>query len=626
MPKGYDLTMGRRYFRPRAVLLWLLPVWALLATAACDRGTSSDVEPYFFDLLVDQAWVGGPSEPEELPTTYCLDATRKGIELNPGRSVLTDLGQVGFGGSREFKLVIEACSAAHHQTSSVEISWSEDAQGPPIDHQILEIPALRSARQEISLPAQGSYLRIAVPPSSSSSVNLQEVAIDGWKSQSVSAESSARSERAKQHVRSGERPVQILFISVDTLREDGIAALGGVAETPNLDALVAESQTWSPHYSAATWTQPSHATLLTGQYPPLHGVQNPRDMIHPGVTTLAERMRAGGLLTAARVYDCVWLDPKFGFDRGFDDYGVRPYGVGKMVREVSNWMVDHRDQPFFFFFHNFEPHSDFSQLPYEAPGITKFDVQERYGFESFGCREGLCSSGLLQKLETGEMEPLEGELEVLDELYRQGIGYTDLQLGKLFARLKALGMWDRMMIVLTSDHGEAFEAAGRVMHGGTWEEVLRVPLVIKWPAGESAGERRNLPTSSIDLAPTLLSAAGFEADGLPGVDLRIKRRATPIFAGTVERVVLSEGWKGVFRPQSPIRLFHLEEDPKELNNLAESHPLDRERLHDLLRRWTESLKPRLEARNRRASFKSSGEDLTQEEIQRLKSLGYLSDE
>ena len=611
--------------RRRLLLPSLLAVICLWVGPACDHAPPPSDEPYFYDLLADQAWVNGPAEPEELPTTYCLDATRKGIELKPGRSVLADLNAADTGGSRDLTLVVEACSATHHKPSTLELTWSHQEEGGIIEQRTLEIPAFRSARHEIQLVApgtstQGPFLRLAVAPASASPVYLQEASVDGWRE---------RTENLTPR-RGAEDPVQILFISVDTLREDGIAALAGgqgvEVETPNLDALVAESQTWSPHYSAASWTQPSHATLLTGQYLPVHGVQNPRDVIHPGITTLAERMRAGGLLTAARVYDCVWLDPKFGFDRGFDDYAVRPYSIGKMAREVANWMADHRDQPFFFFFHNFEPHSDFSQLPYESPGLTKFDVEEQYGFENFGCREGLCSSGLLQKLETGEMEPLEGELEVMDDLYRKGIGYTDRRLGELFDRLKVLGMWDRLMIVLTSDHGEAFEAAGRVMHGGVWEEVLRVPLVIKWPGGELAGERRDLPTSSIDLAPTLLAHAGLGTDGLPGLDLRVKRRATPIFAGTVERVVLAEGWKGVFRPQSPIRLFHLEEDPKEQENLAESHPQERERLHDLLRRWSESLKPRIEARDRRASSAAGGEELTHEEIQRLKSLGYLSDE
>ncbi len=601
----------------------------LWGVSACDRAPSSNDEPYYYDVLADQAWVGGPAEPAELATTYCLDATRRGVELKPGRSVLADLNDAEVDGSRQLKLVIEACSATHHKASTLELTWSHQEEDGIIEQRTLDIPAFGSARHEIQLAASetsgpGPFLRLAASPSSSSPIYLQEVAVDGWRERPAVSEVK----------RDAEEPTQILFISVDTLREDGIAALskgldagqGPGATTPNLDALVAESQIWSPHYSAASWTQPSHATLLTGQYPPVHGVQNPRDVIHPGVTTLAERMRDGGLLTAARVYDCVWLDPKFGFDRGFDDYGVRPYGIGKMAREVANWMADHRDQPFFFFFHNFEPHSDFSQLPYESPGLTKFDVEEQYGFENFGCREGLCSSGLLQKMETGEMEPLEGELEVMDDLYRRGIGYTDRRLGELFERLKALGMWDRLLIVLTSDHGEAFEAAGRVMHGGVWEEVLRVPLVIKWPGGELAGERRDLPTSSIDLAPTLLAHAGLEVGGLPGLDLRVKRRATPIFAGTVERVVLSEGWKGVFRPQSPIRIYDLDKDPKELSNLAESHPRERDELHDLLRRWSESLKASLTARDRRAAAAAGGEELTQEEIQRLKSLGYLSDE
>ena len=601
---GYDPAM--EFSRQCLILLLLVGVMG------CHQERGSEEVPYFYDLIAD--WDGPEGGVGEPVVTTCLDSTRKGLQLKPGAHFLRDLQQATGGGAQGVELEIEACSVLHDVGTKLELRWTAGLGGESVAKQSLALPAKGTARATLPLPAGGTCLEIRVPKSSQTSVFMQEASIKGTMRPSLMTQ--------KQPSEKAPKPAQILFISVDTLREDAIESLGsGGSGTPRLDALVAESQVWSPHYAAATWTQPSHATLLTGLPTSLHGVEKPGDIIHSGVITLAERMSSAGLLTAARVHDCVWLDPKFGFKRGFDDFKARSFGLSKMVREVANWMSDHQDEPFFFFFHNYEPHSDFSFLPYEAPGVTKLDVEQSSGLANFGCREGVCASALLQKIERGEIEPLAGELEAMSSLYHQGVSYTDEQLGVLFEHLKALGMWDRLMIVLTSDHGESFEAAGRAMHGGPWEEILRVPLIIKWPQGEFAGERRDMATSSADLAPTFLAAVGVDARDLPGTDLRIKRRATPIFAGTLEKVVVNEGWKGVFRSGKPARLYDLDQDPGELNNLAETNPEERERLSTLLEDWKGSLKPQIEARDRRAQAASIS--LTPEETQRLKSLGYL---
>jgi len=92
-----------------------------------------------------------------------------------------------------------------------------------------------------------------------------------------------------------EPPKQVLLISIDTLRYDAIGAYGGAEATPNLDRLVAESESFSRHYAAASWTKPSHASLLTGFYPDTHRAITLEQAMDPAIPTLAERLREAGL-------------------------------------------------------------------------------------------------------------------------------------------------------------------------------------------------------------------------------------------------------------------------------------------------------------------------------------------
>ncbi len=417
-----------------------------------------------------------------------------------------------------------------------------------------------------------------------------------------------------------EPPAQIILISVDTLREDAIAALGGKGKTPALDRLVEESEVFAPHYASAAWTKPSHASLLTGHYSEVHGAGiNPETQIREGLVSLADRFREGGFLTAGLVYDCVWLDPEFGFARGFDVYSVLKGRAPRISREAGNWMARHRDQPFFFFVHTFEVHSDFHALPYESPGVNRATVEDRFGVSNYGCREGTCASSLLALLKEGKTEPLEQEEEILRFLYGESVSYLDSELGRLFERRRDLGMWEGLTVVLTSDHGEQFFEHGGVEHGSYWEEVLRVPLVIKWPEGRLAGTRREIPSSSVDIAPTLLAAHGLAIDELPGTVLADRRRDEPIFAGDLWRMMRLGDSKAIYDFEEKRRfLFDLEADPMELEDLSEERREELDRLSGIFGRHQESLKRWIEA-----GELSQSREISEEDKKRLKSLGYL---
>jgi hypothetical protein len=420
----------------------------------------------------------------------------------------------------------------------------------------------------------------------------------------------------------GQRPPrQILLISVDTLREDAIGALGGPWPTPALDRFAASAEVWSPHYAAAAWTKPSHGSLLTGESPLAHGANLFDAPLGPGVVTLAERFGRAGFRTAGLVFDCLWLDPRFGFDRGFAEYRSTHWTLGQAGRQLVNWIAAHRGEPFFFFLHTFEPHSDFGRLPYEAPGVRPRGVEERFGARGYGCREGRCASGLLKALDDGTLAPLPQEQEILRFLYGEGVRHTDAQLGVLFADLEELGLFDDLMIVVTSDHGELLLEHGRTLHGSYWDEVLRVPLLVKWPDGQYAG-RREIVTGALDVAPTLLAAAGLPHDGLRGSDLRRveKRRAVIHWNGW--GVVAQGPFKAVVWPQSDLRLlFDLESDPREQRDLAGEQPELMAGAERLLARWIAEEGVRRRDLHRRAEVDAPR--LTPEEEERLRALGYV---
>ncbi len=414
--------------------------------------------------------------------------------------------------------------------------------------------------------------------------------------------------------------LQVLLVSLDTLRADAIGSA-----TPALEAFARRAQVWSPHYAAASWTKPSHASLLTGLPPEVHGARLEEDAISPSVETLAERFRRAGFATQGLVHDCLWLDRRWGFDRGFEGYRVVHWREDQAVRATADWIAVHRDRPFFYFLHLYTAHSDTRRLPYESDGMHPAKVKELFGVPGYGCRQGFCASDLLLHIDSGDVALLPREPEILHYLYRAGVSELDSALGHLFRDLEEEGVFDRLLIVVTADHGESFEEHGALLHSASnvYREILEVPLIVKWPGGQHAGEVRATPTSSLDLAPTLLAAAGLAAPGLPGSILGERDPAAPIVSGTTYESIVAGGLQAIFPPaDGAVRIFDLARDPREQEDLAGSRP-------DLVARLRRELRLRLEADKallaalERSPGQTPSPSLTPEERRRLEALGYV---
>lgn len=383
----------------------------------------------------------------------------------------------------------------------------------------------------------------------------------------------------------------VILISIDTLRADHVGAYGyDLPTTPNLDALARDGSLFLDMTSASAYTLPSHATMLSGQQPSVHGVKRSGSVLsHARTRMLAEIFGRAGYRTRAFTAGG-YVSPLFGFDRGFDEYSHidpvrspdsekyrafvsrRPDLVTLEIfgeyapQRVRDWVRENEAQPFFLFLHTYTVHD------YDMPDeyLAMFD-------------EGCTSSLEDHRPFVGEDradELTSVDLAHIIHLYDAALRYVDHELGELFVTLDDEGLSDRTIIAVTSDHGEEFQEHGIFGHGHTlYQEMVHVPFILKVPG--RAPEVVERPAMLADVAPTLLSAAGVEFDPryMQGIDMTSaeRQRARPIWAEVDEfahkyALKTSGGWKLIHGPEkgglrfdNPERweLYDLPEDPAE---------------------------------------------------------------
>jgi arylsulfatase A-like enzyme len=556
--------------------------------------------PYTQDLLLgDTLTIAGQTVAAS--EVHCPDTTHLGLALSAGTTL-------------ETPLVVRRSSSLH-----LEVCSPESGEGYELNLEVVgqDGAVVKSVLPLVFNPAGSFTASVDLSPLTLGGARLTlaadtELLLKDFYTQSQMALVEAKV-----------KPRQVLLISIDTLREDAVLDSLSEYAVPHLQELISHSQTFSPHYAAASWTLPSQASILTGQHAKVHGLVGRRHVLRPGVRTLAERFHEKGFVTGALVYDCLWLDPRFGVDRGFETYRSVVWDLPKMARQASNWLVDHRSESFFFFFHSFDAHSDSHRIPYESPEMTAEAIAEKFSVTDYGCRQGHCSSGLLERLSKGTVPMLSNEDRILEHLYRRGVVNTDQQLGILFDNLRAAGLYDDLLIVLTSDHGESFEGPGRLLHGKHWQEVLRVPLVVKWPGNVRAGERSEVATSAIDLASTLAEQFGLDGSGLTGASLLALRPGRGIFSGTHAKVVVRDEWKAIFPLQGQPLLFDLASDPGERADVSEQRPKIVKELARLLQGRLRAERQLVAEMRRRGQADDAELGFSHEEIKRLEALGYV---
>lgn len=332
----------------------------------------------------------------------------------------------------------------------------------------------------------------------------------------------------------------VVLVTLDTTRFDRTAA-GGSDLTPALERLLAQGVNFTRAYSSVPVTLPSHATLLTGLWPPEHGLRiNGAEALPDRVPLVTERFRAAGFRTAAFVSALV-LEERFGLARGFERYDA-PSSTERPAERTVDLAVDWLDlldpaERAFLWVHLFDAHA-----PYEPP------PQYRH------------------------LPPYDGE-----------VAAQDRALGRLLQALERLDRLDDALVVVTADHGEGLGDHGEEEHGiFLYEEAIHVPLVVKWPGAARAGVAFDRPVALVDVAATLLAGAGLGQGSFGAGENLLARlddsEETP--AGVYAETHVPElihGFAPLFawvtgdakyvdapRPE----LYDLERDPKERRNLA----------------------------------------------------------
>jgi arylsulfatase A-like enzyme len=337
------------------------------------------------------------------------------------------------------------------------------------------------------------------------------------------------------HAPSSSKP-NVIFISIDTLRADHLGGYGyGRQTSPAMDALARDGTLFLNTYASAPWTLPSHVSMLTGLDGRNHQVYSADERMPLSLVTLSDVLGSQGYLCSAFTGGG-FVSGAYGFSRGFDTYdeSVGQFSLKDSAEKVSEaasgWLAMNRDVPFFLFLHTYQTHHPYaSPEPFGTMFLESDDPWKEFVFvKYFGAKSGV-------------FKPMtERERRNIIALYDGEIRYTDEKLvGPLMATLRRLGLYDRTMIVLTSDHGEAFFDHRGWGHGqDLYNEALRVPLIIKFPGSKYSGRKLNGIVRSIDIMPTILEELGssFPVQELDGRSLH------PVLAGREQgdRTFLSE--------------------------------------------------------------------------------------
>jgi len=314
----------------------------------------------------------------------------------------------------------------------------------------------------------------------------------------------------------------IVLVSIDSLRHDHLGCYGyGKPTSPRIDALAAEGVRFENAVSTTSWTLPAHAALFTGLFDSAHGLVDNGLELSDRVVTLAEALQGAGYGTAG-FYGGPYLHPTFGLDQGFDTYvscmttiedtlpqdEVRAIAGGdtnvshqdvtgpRTLEAVRGLAENLDDRPLFLFVHLWDVHYDY--IP-PAEMVHLFDPE--YTGTLTGrdmMHDPAIHAGMPQ-----------ADLQHLIALYDGEIRFTDGILGEILEVLAQRGRLDDTVVVITADHGEEFFEHGHKGHQQSlYEEVVRVPLIVRWPGRIDAGRVVEDQVRLIDVMPTLLALAG----------------------------------------------------------------------------------------------------------------------
>jgi len=424
----------------------------------------------------------------------------------------------------------------------------------------------------------------------------------------------------------------VVLVSFDALQAAHVGCYGYPRKvTPFLDEVARQGFTFRNAISVASWTVPASMTWFTGVYPSQHRMTNKYAVyndqekklanlkeLSPKLITLADIMkhndyRTGGFTGNAGV------SGGFGYEQGFDFY-YYPRGkfgsIEESIPRAIRWLQANKEKKFFLFLHGYDVHGQRTPDTGYDYRFVDPDYDRKYTGTELE-QEILREEGL----EKGKLTLRDEDVRFWRAVYDEKIQRMDKQFGEFLAALDRLGLTEKTLFLLTSDHGTEFYEHRRFDHGFTlYNELIHVPLVIKLP-GQTSGTVITDRISSIDVMPTILDVLNLKVPAqaqkqLRGTSLAATMAGEParrnVFSETDYRdytfkrsIITPDGWKLIYTLEEKSReLYHLQDDPGEMMNLADAHPDRADQLqrtlfshfkslgHDLEgKTWKRGLKP-----------------------------------
>lgn len=443
----------------------------------------------------------------------------------------------------------------------------------------------------------------------------------------------------------------VILISITNLRYDHLSSNGYFRKTtPNLDKLAKNSLVFDNAFAHSSWTLPEAISIYTSLYPYQHGMINRYDgsKLSEKTITLIDLLNQAGYRTAAFTggFD---YHPQFGLTNRFAEYqectketnsnstqkiepqilGPSQYGqFGCSLPKAIFWLKENSPQKFFLHLQGYDAHCPFSQK-----GGKTYDPNYKGNVDFSSClwtfdrtkpliKDGKTYYSVFSEKSLGKDSILLGkeDIEHLIALYDEGITFADLEIGNFLDQVKKLGLLDKTIIIITSEHGDLFGKYGRFMRGGPlrgtlYDDVLHIPLMIKVPK-VSPKKIKGL-VQHIDLMPTLLDfldlkpTSYIEGKSLIPLIYQNKKINSFTFAGaqfnpdrnnpyfskkTRVESLRSDDWKlieeTVFDEKTPsqtIELYDMVNDKEELLNLADSKQDVLKDLESKLSAWSEKM-------------------------------------
>jgi arylsulfatase A-like enzyme len=461
--------------------------------------------------------------------------------------------------------------------------------------------------------------------------------------------------------------VDVVLVVVDTQRADFTSALGSRwRTTPLLEKLAARGILFTRAYAPGPWTVPSMYSVMTGLYPTEHGMitgwsmgfeTGGQNVLPPEAVTLAERLDGVGFETYG-VCSNFHVSRKFGFAQGFDrfvgeDFAFMPFpqlAVQGLADEIAS------SPNYFLWLHYLDPH--FPYIPH-WPWFERFNESSMHSYDDLMIRASLeyyyslegNSPGmtvkaddaawvnrtakllqfrpvaLFEQMAEREMAPQDEWIEFLSAAYASEIRMVDEAMQEA---LETLGVDDRTILVVTSDHGEELFEHGRHGHRNNdrlYQELLHVPLLFVLPGGWGAGRVIDTPVSLVDVTPTILALLGLEVPAdLSGRSLLPLMEGRPfpdrpLYAEVasedgVKRCIIEYPWKYIHDFGSGHgELYDLDADPGETRDLVDLEPARAAALRETLLTWYKGTTARWKV--------GPPPELSQEDFIRLKLLGYI---